>query len=193
MRQCTGWAAGCITMSKKPVGTLISENEETKIRTWEYEGPNGPVQIRRHASGSLVGHPGTIIEEDMDLAEHLGQVVPIRTSERGKELAIIAHEKRAELAWDALKETMGDRHGIDVDYNTAYKFLVGGQIEIADSPELGMAAVKAFPNVERALGIQQQTEKNVTAIQINLTVSQKALDGFDEEGKMLDAVWEEIG
>ena len=176
-----------------PKGTLISEDEETKIRTWEYEGPNGPVQLRRHGPGSTIGNPGTVIEEDVDLLELVGQISPIRTSERGKELSLLGREKRYEAAWDALKDTMGDRHGIDVDYHMAYKFLVGGQVEIADSPELGMAAVKAFPNVERALGIQQQTEKNVTAIQINLTVSQKALDGFDKEGKMLDAVWEEIG
>ena len=175
-------------------GTLISEDAETKIRTWEYDTAEGPIEVRRHGPGSAIGHPGTVIEEDTELMEKFGLgISPIRTSERGKELSLLGREKRYEAAWDALKDTMGDRHGIDVDYHTAYKFLVGGQVEIADSPELGMAAVKAFPNVERALGIQQQTEKNVTAIQINLTVSQKALDGFDEEGKMLDAVWKEIG
>lgn len=175
-----------------PKGKLVGE--ENGIRTWEYEGPDGPVQLRRYGPGSTIGHPGTVIEEDLELCEKVGQLTPIRDSERGKELSLIGQEKRVNAAWDALKETFQIRRRLPegISYEDAYKFLVSAQIEIADSPEQGMAAVKAFPNVERALGIQNAQAKEVNALQINITVSEKAVEGYDERARVLDGMWEEI-
>ena len=175
-----------------PKGKLIAD--ENGIRTWEYEGPDGPVQLRRYGPGSTVGNPGTVIEEDLELLEKVGQLTPIRDTERAKELALIGQQKRINAAWDALKETFQIRRRLPegLSYEDAYKFLVSAQIEIADSPEQGMAAVKAFPNVERALGIQNVASQNVNALQINITVSENAVKDYDARAKVLDGMWEEI-
>jgi len=180
-------------------GREIEVNIEPGVTLWEYDGPNGPVQVRRYNKDAPAGkHPGAVVQDDVDKLEELGHNRPIRTTERAKELAILSQQQRTDLAWDALVEKMKERHGEKFEipegtpYEIAYKFLVAAQAEISDSPELGMAAVKAFPNVERALGIQNVQPKNVNALQINITVSDKAVENYDERAKTLDGMWEEI-
>jgi hypothetical protein len=114
------------------------------------------------------------------------------TPERGRELATAQWAAYREEAVEGLRKKMENRRGIPIEGGPeAYGMLVGTQAEIADSPELGMAAVKSFQNVKGALGLEDKVQQSVQAIQVNINISDNATDGFDADVDFLEAEFKE--
>lgn len=138
---------------------------------WEYEDARGKVWRRAN---------GTVAKLSEEWKE--GVLSPM-DSERSIELHAIKKEKYRSEAKEGLRRAIETRRGKPVtDSAEAFGLLVETQVEMADSPELGMAAVKSFQNVERVVGLDEKAGGPTQAVQVNINVDGALLDRIQELG-----------
>lgn len=112
------------------------------------------------------------------------------TSERGRELRYEQIEAFRKEAHEGMMRAVDEGRMVNTRSSPeAWGYLTQRQAEIADSLDQGMASVKAYQNVERAIGLEQQGGGQAQAqkIEVNINISEKATEGFDADVEFLEA------
>ena len=126
-----------------------------------------------------------------------GVITKANALEMQKRGAEARKEKKRQAIIAATIEAMGADGKLKIKVGDDAAAYVAGELwaETLQHEQLLASRLKVYQEIGFEAGIVDRTEKvgaGVQAVQVNITISDKATKGIEEEDQILDALWEEI-